>query len=80
MALADQRTPAQEELGKRVRARRKELGLSQIGLAEVCGLHFTFISTVERGERNLSLASLLAIADGLDVDPAEFVRGLRRSP
>lgn len=43
------------------------------------GLHFTFISTVERGEQNLSLASPLAIADGLDVDPSEFVKGLRRS-
>lgn len=52
--------------------------MSQIALAERSGLHFTFISSVERGERNLSLVSLLGVADGLGVDPAELVRGLTR--
>ena len=76
MGLASQRTPAQVELGRRVRAHRKELGLSQMGLAERVGLHFTFISTVERGERNLSLASLLAIARGLAIDLGSLVADL----
>lgn len=79
MGLASQRTPAQVELGRRVRARRKEMGLSQMALAEQVGLHFTFISTVERGERNLSLASLLAIATGLGVDLGELVTNLPAS-
>jgi transcriptional regulator with XRE-family HTH domain len=48
-----------------------------MGLAERVGLHFTFVSTVERGERNLSLASLLALADGLGVDLGELTRDLR---
>lgn len=38
--------------------------------------HFTFVSEVERGERNLSLSSLLRLAEGLDVDPGELVSGL----
>lgn len=80
MGLAEQRTPAQIELGNRIRARRKEMGLSQIGLAERTGLHFTFISTVERGERNLSLASLLSIADGIDLDLGVLLAELPTSP
>jgi transcriptional regulator with XRE-family HTH domain len=57
-------------------ARRLELGLSQMALAERIGLHFTFVGEVERGERNLSLASLLRLAQGLDIDPGVLVRGL----
>lgn len=76
MGLASQRTPAQVELGRRVRARRKEMGLSQMGLADRVGLHFTFISTVERGERNLSLASLIAISRGIGVDLGVLVADL----
>ncbi|HVX20772.1 MAG TPA: helix-turn-helix transcriptional regulator [Acidimicrobiales bacterium] len=71
------RTPAQIELGKRARQRRAQLQLSQMALAEVIGLHFTFVSSVERGERNLSLSSLLRLAEGLQMNPAELVDGLR---
>jgi transcriptional regulator with XRE-family HTH domain len=48
-----------------------------MALAERIGLHFTFVSEVERGERNLSLASLLRLAEGLGVDPSVLVKGLR---
>jgi len=71
------RNPAQIVLGDRVRARRAALGLSQMALAERIGLHFTFVSSVERGERNLSLQSLLRLAEGLEVNPAQLVDGLR---
>jgi len=64
-------------VGERARARRKELGLSQMALADQIGLHFTFVSSVERGERNLSLSSLLRLAEGLGINPAELVDGLR---
>jgi transcriptional regulator with XRE-family HTH domain len=63
-------------LGERVRAQRHILGLSQEGLAHECGIHWTFLGQVERGRRNISLRNLLKIADGLDIDPAELVRGL----
>jgi transcriptional regulator with XRE-family HTH domain len=48
-----------------------------MALADRIGLHFTFVSEVERGERNLSLSSLLRLAEGLEVDPGELVTGLR---
>lgn len=64
-------------LGERVRANRTRLGISQEGLADRCGVHWTFLGQVERGQRNLSLHNLLKLADGLDVDPCELVRELR---
>ena len=65
------------EFGARVRARRRELGLSQEALAEGSELHWTFIGQVARGQRNLSLHNILRVARVLDVDPGELVRGLR---
>jgi transcriptional regulator with XRE-family HTH domain len=47
-----------------------------MALAEIVGLHFSFVSEVERGERNLSLSSLLRLADALGVDPGKLVAGL----
>ncbi|HVY09955.1 MAG TPA: helix-turn-helix transcriptional regulator [Mycobacteriales bacterium] len=64
------------EFGARVRARRNELGLSQEGLADQSGLHWTFVGQVERGQRNLSLHNLLKLAAALDIDPGELVKDL----
>lgn len=79
MGRSGQRHPAQVELGRRVRVERHRLGISQMALADIVGLHFSFVSEVERGERNLSLSSLLRLAEGLEVDPAKLVAGLRWS-
>ncbi|RBY76880.1 XRE family transcriptional regulator [Blastococcus sp. TF02-09] len=70
-------SPAATQFGERVRTRRQKLGLSQEGLAEACGLHWTFVGQVERGRRNLTLHNILKLASGLKVDPAELVRGLK---
>lgn len=67
-------------LGERVRASRAALGVSQETLADLCGVHWTFIGQIERGRRNLNLHNLLKIAAGLGVDPAELVRGLKPPP
>lgn len=53
--------------GKRVRTLRLAKGISQESLAELSGLHRTYISSVERGKRNVSLNTIQAIARGLDV-------------
>jgi len=68
---------ATKELGQRVRARREKLGISQEQLGRDSGLHWTFVGQVERGQRNLSFHNLLKLAAGLDVDPAELVKGIR---
>jgi transcriptional regulator with XRE-family HTH domain len=51
--------------GRRIRARREELGLSQEQLAERAGLHWTFVSGVERGVRNPGLNTIGKIAVAL---------------
>lgn len=65
---------AKRGLGER--ARRNALGVSQEGLADRSGVHWTFVGQVERGQRNLSLQNLLKLAAGLEVDPGELVQGL----
>jgi len=47
-----------------------------MALADRIGLHFTFVSSVERGERNLSLSSLVRLAEGLEVNAGDLVDGL----
>jgi len=79
MGRSVKRYAAQTEFGHRVRSQRLELGFSQMELAERIGLHFTFVSSVERGERNVSLHSLLKLADGLELNPAVLVDGLHWS-
>jgi transcriptional regulator with XRE-family HTH domain len=65
------------QFGERVRARRAELGLSQEELARESSLHWSYLGQVERGQRNLTLHSILKLAEVLGVDPADLVRGLR---
>lgn len=69
-------SPATASFGERVRILRQGLGLSQESLADRCGVHWTFLGQVERGQRNISLHNLLKIASGLGVDPGELVSGL----
>ncbi|BAL98106.1 MULTISPECIES: helix-turn-helix domain-containing protein [Caldilinea] len=58
--------------GSRIRARRKELGLSLEDLAQRTGLTASFLSLVERGMSNPSLESLRHIAEALGVPPFYF--------
>lgn len=51
--------------GLAVRSRRQRLGLSQEALAAIAGLHRTYVGSVERGERNVTLKNILALASAL---------------
>lgn len=62
--------------GQRVRARRQQLGKSQEQLADDSSLHWSYVGQVERGQRNVTLHNILRLAEVLEVDPAELVRGL----
>jgi transcriptional regulator with XRE-family HTH domain len=77
MVMPEPLSDATRVLGERVRAERHAQGLSQEALADRCGIHWTFLGQVERGQRNLSLHNLLKIADGLVIDPGRLLRGLQ---
>lgn len=53
--------------GKTIRECRVKKGISQEELAELCGLHRTYISEVERGVRNVSLINIEKICDALEI-------------
>jgi transcriptional regulator with XRE-family HTH domain len=59
--------------GNAIRHARKEIGLSQEALAELCDLDRTYISGIERGHRNPSLTNILKIAQALDARPADLL-------
>jgi transcriptional regulator with XRE-family HTH domain len=78
--MPDPLSDATRLFGERLRSRRRSLGLSQEGLAERSGVHWTFVGQVERGQRNLSLHNALKLARGLGVDLGELVGGLKAPP
>ncbi len=62
--------------GKRVRELRLEKKFSQEDLAELSGLHRTYISSVELGKRNISLRNIELIAQALEVPLSDLFRDL----
>jgi transcriptional regulator with XRE-family HTH domain len=59
--------------GQNVRRIRTEAGLSQEELAYRAKLHRTYISSIERGQRNVSVENIFAIADALKVPPGDLL-------
>lgn len=55
-------------LAENIRTFRKANGISQEELADMCNLHRTYIGSVEREERNVTLSTLEVIADALHVN------------
>jgi len=62
------------KIGERIRAQRKQLGLSQEALAEKSNLHPVYIGNVERGANNVSIDSLMRIARALKVALHDLVK------
>ena len=56
---------------RRLRATRK---LTQEGLAYDCGINRTYLSAVERSERNVSIDNVARIAKGLKVEPWKLLK------
>ena len=57
-----------------LRRERRARALSQEALALIAGLHRTFVGSVERGERNISIDSVEALARALGVEAADLMK------
>jgi transcriptional regulator with XRE-family HTH domain len=66
-------SPARITFATNVRRARMQLGISQEKLAELSGLHRTFVSSVERGERNISVDNMERVASALRVKLATLL-------
>ena len=64
------------DFGNRLKAIRTERGLTQEKLAELSGLHRTYVGAVERGERNISLKNLQNLAIALNVSLSDLFKGV----
>ncbi|HEX7153415.1 MAG TPA: helix-turn-helix transcriptional regulator [Thermoanaerobaculia bacterium] len=64
---------ALELLGRKIRERRLEKGLTQERLAELCEMHHNHISSVERGLTNPTFLALLRMARALDTSVLDLL-------
>ena len=62
--------------GNKIRELRKARGLSQEAFASLCDLDRTYISGIERGVRNISLANISLLAEALGISRSELMEGL----
>ena len=62
-----------KKIGDNIKKFRKEKDISQEALALECGMDRTYVSAVERGERNISVLKLKKIADVLGIDISKLI-------
>ena len=65
-------------LGLRIRALRTEKGYSQEAFADKCGVHRTFMGTIERGESNLSFQNIHKVAATLGISLSVLFQDLEK--
>lgn len=65
---------ARRIFAQRLRQIRQIRGLSQEELANMAGLHRTYVGSVERSERNVSIDNMERLAKALEVDITELLR------
>src|SRR5262245_32154746 len=70
--MAARKEPGAEAFGRRISARREELGLSRRELVEASGLSYPYVSQLETGYRLPSHKALAALAEALELDPGEL--------
>jgi transcriptional regulator with XRE-family HTH domain len=62
------------KVGANIRQLRTDIGLSQEKLSFACDLDRTYIGSVERGERNISIINLKKIAKALKTQPSDLIK------
>ena len=64
---------SRETLARNLRRLRAERGLSQESLADLAGLHRTYVGSIERGERNVSLDNIAKLATSLGIAASDLL-------
>ncbi|ENZ8031218.1 helix-turn-helix transcriptional regulator [Klebsiella pneumoniae] len=64
---------ARQNFARNLRKIRQSQGISQEKLADLCDLHRTYVSSVERGERNIAVDNMERLATALGVDIRELL-------
>ncbi len=78
MDTASESAELKRVLADNLRCYRKKMNMSQEQLAEVCALHRTYIGSVEREERNVTLHTLVLLAKALRITvPCLLSKGMR---
>lgn len=67
------REDIKQRFGRRLRELRQGQGYSQEELASRAGLHRTYVSSAERGERNVALVNLYKLAKALNVPMSDLL-------
>lgn len=62
-------------LGKKIKQLRHNKGVSQEELADIVGVHRTYIGMIERGEKNITILTLSKFVKALDTDLATLLQG-----
>lgn len=74
MARSKNRPAARSILARNLRRFRAAKAVSQEALADLAGLHRTYLGSVERGERNVSIDNIERLADALGVTVSELLK------
>lgn len=61
-----------------INSERLKKGFSQKSFADHCGLHRTYMGGIERGERNLTIQTVLTVAKGLGMSLSDLFSGIEK--
>lgn len=73
--MASGKNSARRAFAANVRRTRSARGLTQERLAELAGLHRTYIGSIERAERNVSIDNMARVARALNVPLVALIEG-----
>ena len=65
--------PFLKVFGAAIREKRTQLAISQEDFAELVGVHRTYLGSVERGERNISLKNIIRISNAFGLKPSALI-------
>jgi transcriptional regulator with XRE-family HTH domain len=72
--------PVLEYFGRKIRAERIKQNLSQEELADLAGVHRTYVGMIERAEKNITLKNIAKLATALGVEISDLFAEYRNPP